>query len=179
MKNEKICNKCGLTKKRSEFGRCKNNSGGLLKIRRTKSSDGLQRTCKSCQELQARLDKQFREIDTQKDTARYQRDRANGIESPEQIDGVIRELAELQYAVKKEYQERERRIVLINKYSDEAIEPVILHQMMLRRILEDFLDKQPPKVIDTIYRFGTLRYYRKKMSIELLDELAGQMRDKS
>lgn len=163
--NEKIkrCNKCGLVKPHVAFSKCKKGRYGRVG------------TCKDCIKIYNRLYAQSH--------IRGEHNRTNeerGIESWSQVEGVIRELAELQARIKNEYQALQQRIALIRKYSDDAVEPEISHRIALERMLEDFLGKLPlpKKGIRNFYRFGVLKFCGKKMSLELDTGLAGQMRDK-
>jgi len=99
---------------------------------------------------------------------------AKSIENENQIDSVIREMAELQANIDHEKASCQHRISLIQKYTGEITEPYVLHQTFLQSTLLSFLKKQGGKRFFRRYRFGAVSYSRGKLEIELNVELARQ-----
>ncbi len=97
------------------------------------------------------------------------------IEASNQIDSVLRELAELQFQINTENTACEKRIELIKGYTQEIIEPYQLHQTTLRVMLEEFCKKTwgKTKTVVKPFRFGLFRYCRGRLEISLNAKLAG------
>lgn len=111
---KKECSSCSIIKPVSEFNKQKD----------TKS--GLKSQCKTCCRATA---------------ARRYGATAKGIDSWEQIPSIVEETYQLQVAIDNENDARRHRIGLINKYSDEAIEPWERHKKNLHLMLSNFLAK--------------------------------------
>jgi hypothetical protein len=99
---------------------------------------------------------------------------AKGIENENQIDSVIREMAELQANIDYEKTLCETRISLVKKYTDEIIEPSVSHQIFLRTMLLGFLKKRKTKTFSHKYRFGVIKLFRGQLKIQLDADLAKQ-----
>jgi len=103
-----------------------------------------------------------------------------GIETWGQVDSVIREMAESQFKINNEYMGLNRRIALLKKYTAEAVEPELIHQINFRLMLETFLKKtcSTEQAILKRFDFGVLRFHRGKLDVELDAAYAGQRMDK-
>jgi len=153
---EKSCSKCGIVKPKSEFHKDKN------------IADGYRRECKDCKRDYERVYKRaYRKFGATKP------ERVE-IETWDQIDSIIREMAELQCQIQDEHKQCDYRIQLLKGYSNEIIEPALCHQISLRLMLDAFLKKHCPRTKTTKkgYRFGTLQFSRGKLEVELNTERA-------
>jgi hypothetical protein len=103
-----------------------------------------------------------------------------GIETWDQVDSIIREMAESQFRIQKEYADLEKRIVFLRKYTAEAVEPELIHQINFRSMLKAFLKKTCSTEQATLKRFdfGVLRFCRGKLDVDLDAAYAGQRIDK-
>ncbi|MDD5064290.1 MAG: hypothetical protein PHQ35_05975 [Phycisphaerae bacterium] len=119
-------------------------------------SDGLKAICKEC----------------------FMNTPAKGLENENQINSVIREMAELQANIDHEKALCETRISLVKKYTDEIIEPSTSHQTFLQTMLLTFLKKQKIKRFSRQYRFGVISFSRGKLRLRLDADLAKQMMEK-
>lgn len=146
---ERICSNCGLPKPKGEF--IKNNN-----------------CCSDCRRQYWRIYKQAQK----QGEVRLQ----IGIEKWGQVDSVIREMAESQYKIQKEYAALEKRIALLKKYTEEIIEPHLSHQINLRSMLKAFLGKACPekRAIRKRFDFGILRFCQGKLNVTLDAAYAGQ-----
>ncbi|MGA2678264.1 MAG: hypothetical protein ABSF37_03065 [Sedimentisphaerales bacterium] len=153
---ERICSDCGLPKPKGEF---------IKKSNR----------CRECRRQFWRAYKQALKRGHRKNSSAE-----IGIETWEQVDSLIREMAESQFEIKKEYADLEKRIVLLKKYTENAVEPELIHQMKFRFMLKEFLKKTTPKgqVVTRRFDFGILRFHRGKLDVELNTVYAGQRMDK-
>jgi hypothetical protein len=162
---KKQCSKCKRIKLRSCF--TKNKS----------TPDGLDYSCKECK-------REF-EREYKRELRRSRRISlepihivpATGIENAEQIDSLIREMAELQANINHEKAQCKTRISLVKKYTDEIIEPFISHQIAIRVMLLDFLKKQEDKTFSHKYRFGVVSFSCGKLKLSLCTDLARQEMD--
>jgi hypothetical protein len=156
---EKICRGCGLPKPGKEFVK---GSSRCLECRRQyhRVYKQLRRQGRGRQKRQA-----FLEV---------------GIETWKQVDSVIREMAESQFKIQKEYADLKRRIVLLKKYTDEAVESEVIHQIIFQSMLKVFLKKTCSTAQATLKRFdfGVLRFNRGKLTVELDAAYAGQRMEK-
>lgn len=114
--------------------------------------DGLKSTCKNCSRAVS----------------------VKGIESESQLDSVMREMAELQACINNEEALCQHRIFLVQKYSNEMIEPHLTRQMFLQTLLQSFFEKVGRKNFAHKYRFGEIRLVRGKLKIKLNADLAKQ-----
>jgi hypothetical protein len=146
---KRICGGCGLPKPKREFVKSDNR-------------------CRDCRRQFWRLYKKMRKEGQVRTGV--------GIETWGQVDSAIREMAELQHEIQKEYAALEGRIALLKKYTDEIIEPKIFHQINLRSMLKTFLEKTHTKkeVITRYFNFGILRFHRGKLELDLDAVYAGQ-----
>jgi len=157
-KKERICSVCGLPKPKGEFVK----------------SD--KKRCRNCRG-------QFWQVYKK---ARKQRGRPAtysvevGIETWGQVDSLIREMAESQFRIHKEYMDLERRIALLKKCSDGTVEPEFIHQINFRSMLKTFLKKKYTKgqAVTQYFNFGIVRFHRGKLDVELDAVYAGQRMDK-
>lgn len=102
------------------------------------------------------------------------------IETWEQVESIIREMAESQFKIQKEYAALEKRIALLKKYTNEMIESMLLHQINFQSMLKAFLKKTCPKgqAVTRRFDFGILRFYRGKLDVDLDAAYAGERMDK-
>jgi transposase-like protein len=147
---EKKCSGCGRIKPKGEFLRGRNNN------------------CSECRRQYNRLYKQSRKGED----ARLQA----GIETWDQVDSLMREMAESQYRIQKEYALLDKKIAILKKDTDGIIEPDLFHQINLRSMLMMFLKKAlpPERAIHRKFDFGTLRFYRGKLNMDLDTDYAEQ-----
>ena len=103
-----------------------------------------------------------------------------GIDSTNQVDSVLREMAELQHQINTENGLCEKRKKMIEDYTEELIEPLVVHQHKLRGMLNAFIKKawHGSKRKAGHYRFGSIRLHRGKLIVDLKPELAGRFRGK-
>ena len=156
---ERICRGCGLPKPEKEF---------------IKGSS----SCLECRRQYHRVYKQLR----RQGRPRQKREASLevGIETWGQVANVIREMAESQFKINKEHADLNRRIVLLKKYTDEVVEPELIHQINFRSMLRAFLKKTCSIKQATLKRFdfGVLRFHRGKLDVELDAAYAGQRMEK-
>jgi hypothetical protein len=155
----KYCNKCGKEKPLGDF--TKNQS----------KKDGL---CDSCKDCKRNFENSYkknwrinrRDIEPQNCRA--------GLDSWQQVDNVLREMAESQIAIDKEQTVCNKRIELIKKYSDEIIEPYLTHKMGLEAMLAMFFKKELSGVKTSTrkFSFGKVFYKNGKVQVDLNIELA-------
>lgn len=163
--NTKQCTRCGIEKPVSSFTKCCANK------------DGLHNNCKDCKQQFERAYKKNRrkeplDIDSQNSKAK--------IDSWTQVDSVLREMAEMQLVVNKETEALEKRISLVKSYSDEMIEPCVLHQIALQGMLKMFIKKElaKKKIAVRRFAFGQVLWNNGKVDIELNVEFAKERLDK-
>ena len=154
---EKRCNKCHLLKPVKDFSKDK------------KSPDGYGYTCKTCKSLYAK--------------ECYQRERPNskaGLDSWDQIDSVVREIAEIQAAINAEKATCERRIAQLKEYVNKAIRPWQAHQERLIDMLREYFKKNHTDTVAATKdcRFGTVGYFGGRIILDLNTELAKERIDK-
>jgi len=139
-----------------------------------RNRDGLSYVCKDCMKLYARDYHQRRRLDGSLEP------KDPGLKTWEQVDGVLREMAELQVIINTEQALCDKRVAMVRKYSADAIEPHRGHQMHLQRMLEDFMKKNCPKSIVTKrkFRVGSVSFCRGKAKVDLEITLADKMRGK-
>jgi hypothetical protein len=152
---ERICSYCGLPKPKRAF-RKKDNR------------------CLDCRREYNRVWKQLSRAGKARQT--NQASSEVGIETWGQVDSVIREMAESQFKIQKEYAALEKRIALLKKNTDETIEPELIHQINFRSMLKVFLEKtcSTEQAILKRFDFGVLRFHRGKLEVELNAAYAGQ-----
>jgi predicted nucleic acid-binding Zn-ribbon protein len=99
-----------------------------------------------------------------------------GLETWGQVDSVIREMAESQFRIQKEHADLEKRIALLKKYTDETVEPELIHQITFQSMLRAFLKKtcSTEQAILKRFDFGVLRFHQGKLAVELDAARAGQ-----
>ena len=129
---------------------------------------GRNSNCIECRRLYNRIYKQSHKREQGRSEA--------GIETWDQVDSVIREMAELQYGIQKEYVALEERIAILKRHTAEIIEPDLFHQINLRSILKAFLEKAcpPGRAIRRKFDFGIVRLCRGKLNVVLDAARAGQ-----
>jgi hypothetical protein len=154
-KGERRCGGCGLMKPKSGFPG------------RTKSEH-----CLDCRRQYNRIYKQLR----REGKIQQGHLQSVGIETWEQVDSVIREMAESQYRIQKEYADLQKRITILKKYTEETVELELFHQTNFRSMLTEFLKKacQPGRAIRRKFVFGSLRFRRGKLEVNLDADYAGQ-----
>lgn len=167
----KRCSKCKKIKLSSYFTQSKD------------KPDGLADQCKECKrEYERNYKREWRRIRRQKGIVEKPGIKtiapATGIESLDQIDSVIRELAELQTGINYEKLTCKKRIDMVREYTKETIEPWLAHQIVLRTMLLDFLKKNGEKTLTRKYRFGSLQFSRGKLKLRLNTDLAKQRIEK-
>lgn len=88
-------------------------------------------------------------------------------------------MAELQGAINAERVLCKRRLAMVKQYSQEGTESWRITLALWRRRIRAFVSKQCGKGnCQKKYRFGSIRYKRGKLKIELDSELAAASRDK-
>lgn len=156
---EKRCRACGVVKLRRYF------------YTTNYRPDGLRDWCIDCE-------KKFQQSKKEKrnERAAIQPEFRVGIDTWDQVGGVLREIAELQLRAKIEAVNCKEHITLIKKDSEEAVAPIVNQQIFLRLLLESFLRKACSTSVKTFrkYRFGGLHYYRGNLRLDLNLELAHQ-----
>lgn len=155
----KRCSKCGREKPVSDF------------TKNCSSKDGFYSSCKDCKQQFERTykklyRKELHDIDSQNSRA--------VLDSWQQIDGVLREMAETQLTINNETESIEKRINTIKLQSDETIEPCVLHQIFLQAMLAVFLKKELSKDKRAVrqFQFGKILWNAGKVNIELNTEFA-------
>jgi hypothetical protein len=189
---EKKCKKCGKVKPREAFSKDKKSPSGLaayckscqkiyqadykkrgsLPISKAYELHDLECTCKKCEKRSKQI---YKNKLTQKNVIEAER---LGIQNWNQIDSVLREMAELQSRINEEEVNCETRISLIKKYSEEIIDPWIAHQIALQIMLQNFLRKDGRKRLIRKYRFGRIRFFRGQLKIQFDIDLAKQRMEK-
>jgi hypothetical protein len=123
-------------KRKKNIDRC--SICGVLKTKENtdksnKARNGFQTYCKSCNRAYVRGNRRLRQTDG--------RHIKTGIDSWDQVGSVLRELSELQYKINTETELCQKRIAMIEEYSQEITDPCIAHQIGLRIMLENFIKK--------------------------------------
>lgn len=162
--SKKKCCKCKRIKLRSCFTKDKS------------TSDGLAPNCKECKRKYEREYKKASRQQRKFDNVEVAP--ATGIVNENQIDSLIREMAELQASINCEKASCETRISLIKKYTDEIIEPSVSHQIAVQTMLLDFLKKRGTKTFFRKYPFGVVSFSRGKLRLRLDADLAKQRMEK-
>ncbi|MFZ0035633.1 MAG: hypothetical protein WAK60_11685 [Sedimentisphaerales bacterium] len=185
---KKKCKKCGGKKPHKAFSKNKKSPDGLvayckscmkiyqagykkrgsLPISKTCELHDLECTCKKCEKRSKQI---YKNKLTQKNVIEAER---LGIQSWNQIDSVLQEMAELQSRINDEEANCEERISLIKKYSEEIIDPWIAHQITLQIMLQNFLRKDGRKRLIRKYCFGTIKLFRGQLKIQFNVDLAKQ-----
>lgn len=148
----KNCTKCGKAKPLACF------------YKQKRSADGRGSICKECHKTLYR--KNQGDIDPP--------NCRSGIDSWQQVDSVLRAMAESQIAIDKEQAVCDKRVGLIKKYSEETIEPHLTHKMGLENLLTNFLKEKLPGIKTTVrkFSFGQIFWRKGKITINLNTELA-------
>ncbi len=163
--SKKRCSKCKKRKLRSCFTKSKDRP------------DGLADQCKECKrEYEREYKRIYRKGKV--DVTKKQVAPTAGIDSLDQIDSVLREMAELQAGIDQEKATCEKRISLVREYTNETIEPWLSHQTALQALLLDFLKRNGEKTLTRKYRFGTICFSRGRLKIYLNVNLAKQNTEK-
>jgi hypothetical protein len=191
-KGKKRCRRCGSVKPLSEFSRNK------------RTPDGRQIYCKMCcKEIRAGITlpstKKCCRCDTKKPLSefRYDKHSPDGrkdycmlcgkkpvmmpckyegelLNTWEQAESVIREIAELQVAIDVEKSKCQERIKMIESYTDELIAPEIARITYLENMLKDFCKRErisgPATKRDL--RFGSIAFRKGVFSVSLDKKLA-------
>ncbi len=146
---EKRCPRCGIVKTASEFWKCKFKANGLYSH------------CIKCLKLHRKTRLAILNI---KDTKGIKDNDLKKVESWNEVDSILREIAETQLTINAEEKACKNRVSMIIKQSSEAIAPYKRHQHRLRYMLESFLkkvwlygDSQRE------FRFGTIKVIRKNI----------------
>ncbi len=129
-------------------------------------------TCKECQKRNEQIYK------NQQRRGKADAVKTLGIQNWNQVDSILREMAELQSCINEERALCEKRVSMIRKYSDETIEPLLFHQIALQTMLQNFLRKNERKKLIRSYRFGSINFFRGRLKIQLNVDLAKQRRGK-
>jgi len=157
---EKQCSYCKVIKPSNEFQRTKNRR------------DGLQGMCKECARVKKKssFEKSRAEIERAQNTKIM-------VNTEEQVENLIREMAENQYAMEVEQTACTKRVAQIMQESVRAIASRRRHQLSMYTVIECFFKKTLDwsKTFSTAYRFGLVKYYRGKTEIELDIILAGKL----
>ena len=160
---EKQCSYCKVIKPSSEFQRTKNNL------------DGLQGMCKECAKVtkKASWEKSRAEIERAQETKTM-------VNTEEQVENLIREMAENQYAMDIEQAACKKRVALIIQETAQAIASRRRDQLMRYTAIECFFKRTLDwsKTFSVAYRFALVKYYRGKTEIELDTVLAGKLINK-
>jgi len=149
---EKQCCQCGFVKSYRDFDK------------KPEASDGLHSCCKKCRNLNARVLYLMRQVDKKSPQKAFA-----GIDSWEQVEDVLRHMAELQIAINQERADCDWRIDTIKRQVAKTIKPIIVHQTRLHLMLESFL-KKVRRTAGTIYEqfdFGSVRLCHGKLRVEL------------
>lgn len=193
-KEEKRCSRCRKTKPRTNtyFSKNKRSPDGFClwckkcqkeyrdrRILHTNSNapktyelHSLECACKECEKRNERIYK------NQQGRGKADVTETLGIQSWNQVDSVLREMAELQSDINKETTVCEKRVSMIREYSKEVIEPWLVHQIVLQATLQNFLRKDGRKRLVGRYRFGIINFFRGRLKIKLNLNLAKQQRGK-
>ena len=193
-KEEKRCSRCKKTKPRTNayFSKNKRTLDGFCpwckkcqkeyrdermlytnpNTPKTYELHSLECTCKECEKRNERIYK------NQRGRGKAAVTETLGIQDWNQVDSVLREMAELQSDINKEMTVCEKRASMIKKYSDEVIEPWLVHQIALQTMLQNFLRKNSKKRIVGRYRFGVINFFRGRLKIKLNLKLAKRQRGK-
>ena len=157
---EKQCSFCRVIKSSNEFHRSKNNL------------DGLQGMCKAC----AKVTKKTSWEKSRAEIERAQKTKIM-VNTEEQAESLIREMAENQQAIDTEQTACKKRVASIIQETAQAIAPRRRHQLLMYTAIECFFKKTLDwsKTFSTAYRFGLVKYYRGKTEIELDTVLAGKL----
>ena len=123
--------------------------------------DGLETRCKQC-------------------TASYVVSRARGLEAWPQVGDSLRVMAEMQAAIDEENESRNRRIALINEYSDEINDPFEIIIKTQQCMIESFLAKDSRKTMKSFkeFRYGKVKLSRGRLDVVLYKKLAKKMKGK-
>lgn len=161
-KTTKRCGKCGKVKASDDFHKSRS------------SKDGLGHVCKECYKAYYKDHKQHLKSTHKKRSDVDSQNSRAGIDSWQQVDSVLREMAESQLVINHENTALEERINLIKSYSNEIIEPPLSHQMVLQTMLIMFLKKELLKTKNTTrkFPFGKIFWSNGKVKIKLNTELA-------
>lgn len=154
--DEKRCSACKIIKPRRAF------------YRNSLSSDGLRSWCIDCEKVYNRIVKKH--CYKAKDRERKSR---IGIDSWEQVDSALRQMAEIQLAVNHESERRDNILATIKDY-DEKISVMVYQQGFIRSLIEAFLHRVCPKQTETKkrFRFGSISFFRNKLEVFLNLEYA-------
>lgn len=147
---QKQCTNCKVVKSESEFHRCKNRS------------DGLQARCKNCHK--ADVIDQSRKRKARKDAAPRTDYRIYTID---QMDSVVREMAETQLEINTEVNVCQQRVNRAIQESAEALEPRRRHLRHLKTAIECYFVRNGQRQAAKRFRFGSIRYYRHELEVEL------------
>lgn len=146
----KYCYKCKKLKSKTKFSKVKSNP------------DGLDSICIECNKIEKAFDSDKNANDIP------------GIYNLEQLDGVIREMAELECGINQE----KTKINNILTQQNSTIKPWLAHQADLRNMLLSFLKRNKIKKFNRRYFFGVVIFSRGKLEISLKPDLAKQMMEK-
>jgi hypothetical protein len=157
----KHCGKCGEVKPADCFTKDSN------------SKDGLHINCKDCKRQFENFYKKNRRIHLPEIDHQNSR---SGIDSWQQVDSVLRTMAESQIEIDKERAVCDKRVELIKKYSEEAIEPYLAHKTGLEAMLANFLTMKLSGIKATVrkFLFGQIYWNKGKVTITLNTELANR-----
>jgi len=149
---EKQCAKCRIVKPCSDFYRSK------------ERHDGLHSDCKKCRNA-AKVENYAKRL------ARTGKTNRNGIiiNTDEQVDHIIREMAELQLNINVEVNACKKRVSHFIQESARVLEPLRRRQQKLRIAIESFYmrTKTLSQFHSQSYRFGTIRIFRNELEIIL------------
>lgn len=153
----KVCSTCGIEKPQQQFDK------------KHESPDGLSYRCKNCRNLSYRMRYIMRALHRDKNKGLRP-----GIETWEQADNLVREMAELQLTINNEKRACERRVDMIKSDCAQKIRPYVAKQTLLQLTLEDFVTKtcRSARRMVKKCRFGVVAFYRRKLDVVLNIELA-------
>lgn len=149
----KRCYGCNMVKPAAEFGR---NAG----------NNGLSAYCKACEKL--------------RQTKNHKRQRVQIHHSPiqtwEQVDGLLRSMSELQYAIMVESQSLKERIAGLKSFAMKSIGAWHKQLTTQRAMIEGFLRcDYPEDYFDgKTFKFGSISYNKNGIDIKLKPKLAGE-----
>lgn len=158
MNGFKICASCKALKPHGEFHKDR------------RQCDGLNRICKQCRK-EKYINSQNRKVYSKK---------FGEVETWDQVESVIRELAEIE-ADNEDYLELlKRKTAIIKNDYEEATANGRAHGIGLRILLKNFLNNQlhKKKTITKVSRFGTVIYDGSNLTFKLNTKLARQCRGK-
>jgi len=155
----KRCSRCGRVKSHTDFH-----------VHRSKP-DGLRSHCKQCR----MLERQVKYAVEQADKLAFQR--GPGLESWEQVESAIREMAELQVLIDKQKTQCDATIEQVKADTARLVKPHVMHQARLESLIERFI-KQTRRTcgkVERSFAFGSVCFVRNRLDLRLNSGLAKRM----